>query len=134
MTTGEDPLSRLILQMQQLLAFCTHLRRKWKGESQREERPRQGRSCRRTCSSKFTCHLITISLQIQSCQVSVLVEAGSNRVKCALLLARPMPSLGRRKHCNKGNFEILSHKMCKIEHRRMNHSLNLFEFLHITIQ
>lgn len=47
-------------------------------------------------------------------------------MKGALLLAQPISSLGSKEHGNKGNFETLSHKLCEIEHRGMNHSLNLF--------
>lgn len=39
---------------------------------------------------------------------------GPSGVNCAVLLARPVSSLGIRGHCSKGNFEIGSHQLCRL--------------------
>ena len=81
----------------------------------------------RTISSKFKCLWISINSQTQAWPRLLLwSEKGPNWVKWVLLLAGPISSFGSLGQPSKGNFEMGSHKVKKIEHRQMNHSLNLW--------
>lgn len=95
-----------------------------------EKRPRQGRSCRKTCSRNLTCHLITISSKIQILPGQCVGGGRTQRSeRCLASGPSPFLPLGSREHSNKGDFETLPHKLCKTEHRQMNHSLKSLQVL-----